>query len=180
MNLTLSIPLAGRIRYHVFAGFCLWDFMCERLMILRFLAVYRIWTINIHVSGRLVQEVRLNIAYCRFCSIWNGRKQLGLSIEKTALDRGNGTGAVHRDLELLGITGYIPAIRLHFTAWTAISPRGNIFLCYPAFFRRHLRGNTPEYLCMMRKRKIWAEDMISQPIWYLWQQVQILTLLFLY
>ena len=26
--------------------------------------------------------------------------------------------------------------------------------CYPAFFRRYLRGNTPEYLHMMRKRKI--------------------------
>ena len=29
--------------------------------------------------------------------------------------------------------------------------------CYPAFYRGHLRVNTPEYLCMMRKRKIWAE-----------------------
>ena len=29
--------------------------------------------------------------------------------------------------------------------------------CYPAFYRGHLRVNTPEYLCMMGKRKIWAE-----------------------
>ena len=29
--------------------------------------------------------------------------------------------------------------------------------CYPAFYRGHLRINTPEYLYMMRKRKIWAE-----------------------
>ena len=29
--------------------------------------------------------------------------------------------------------------------------------CYPAFYRGHLRVNTPEYLCMMKKRKIWAE-----------------------
>ena len=39
------------------------------------------------------------------------QKQLGLSMEKVALDRGYDTGAVHRGLELLGITGYIPAIR---------------------------------------------------------------------
>ena len=29
--------------------------------------------------------------------------------------------------------------------------------CYPAFYRGHSRVNTPEYLCMMKKRKIWAE-----------------------
>ena len=29
--------------------------------------------------------------------------------------------------------------------------------CYPAFYRGHVGGNTPEYLCMMRKRKIWVE-----------------------
>ena len=39
------------------------------------------------------------------------KKQLGLSMEKVALDRGYDTGAVHRGLELFGITGYIPAIR---------------------------------------------------------------------
>ena len=33
-----------------------------------------------------------------------------LLIQKLALDRGYDTGAVHRGLELLGITGYIPAI----------------------------------------------------------------------
>ena len=29
--------------------------------------------------------------------------------------------------------------------------------CYPAFYKGHLRVNTPEYLYMMRKPKIWAE-----------------------
>ena len=48
--------------------------------------------------------------------------------------------------------------------------------CYPAFYRGHLRVNTPEYLYMMRKRKIWAENIISQPIFRLCQQVQSLTL----
>ena len=31
------------------------------------------------------------------------QKQLGLSLEKVALDKGYDTGSVHRDLELLGI-----------------------------------------------------------------------------
>ena len=32
-------------------------------------------------------------------------------MQNIALDRGYDTGAVHRGLELLGITGYIPAIQ---------------------------------------------------------------------
>ena len=36
------------------------------------------------------------------------QKQLGLSMEKVALDRGYDTGAVHRGLELLGNYGSIP------------------------------------------------------------------------
>ena len=32
-------------------------------------------------------------------------------MSRLALDRGYETGAVHRGLELLGITGYIPAIQ---------------------------------------------------------------------
>ena len=136
-------------------------------------------------------------------------------MEKVALDRGYDTGAVHRGLELLGITGYIPAIRfpndpskygfsydpqqdtficpmgqslpyhrLNCNKSTGkylrcyqvqgdvcqkCTPRKTCFdttgvrrrilasSCYPAFYRGHLRVNTPEYLCMMRKRKIWAE-----------------------
>ena len=39
------------------------------------------------------------------------KKRLGLAIEKVALDRGYDAGAVHRGLELLGITSYIPIIR---------------------------------------------------------------------
>ena len=38
------------------------------------------------------------------------QKLLNLPIRKLALDRGYDTGAIHRGLELLGITGYIPAI----------------------------------------------------------------------
>ena len=37
--------------------------------------------------------------------------QNGVPMQSIALDRGYDTGAVHRGLELLGITGYIPAIR---------------------------------------------------------------------
>ena len=136
-------------------------------------------------------------------------------MEKVALDRGYDTGAVHRGLELLGITGYISAIRfpndpskygfsydpqqdtficpmgqslvyhrlncnksagkyLHCyqvqgdvcqkctsrkTCFDTTGVRRRILAssCYPAFYRGHLRVNTPEYLCMMRKRKIWVE-----------------------
>lgn len=37
--------------------------------------------------------------------------QNGIPMQNIALDRGYDTGAVHRGLELLGITGYIPAIQ---------------------------------------------------------------------
>lgn len=37
--------------------------------------------------------------------------KLGVPMRNIALDRGYETGAVHRGLELLGITGYIPAIQ---------------------------------------------------------------------
>ena len=33
--------------------------------------------------------------------------------------------------------------------------------CYPAFFREHQRVGTPEYLSIMRLRKIWAEGSFS-------------------
>ena len=36
--------------------------------------------------------------------------------------------------------------------------------------------NTPEYLHMMRKRKIWAENMISQPIFHVYQQLHGITI----
>ena len=143
------------------------------------------------------------------------QKQLGLSMDKVALDRGYDTGAVHRGLELLDITGYIPAIRFPNAPSKygfSYDPKQDAFICpmgqpleyhrlncnkstgkylrcyqvqgdicknctsregcfdttgarrrilasscYPAFYRGHLRVNTPEYLHMMRKRKIWAE-----------------------
>ena len=144
---------------------------------------------------------------------------LGVPMKRLALDRGYETGAVHRGLELLGITGYIPAIqfsnppekygfsydpqqdaficpegvpltyhRLNCNQSTGkylrcyqvegntcmrCPKRPNCFdkagvrrrvlasSCYPAFFRGHQRVGTPEYLSMMRLRKIWAEGSFS-------------------
>ena len=144
---------------------------------------------------------------------------LGIPMSRLALDRGYETGAVHRGLELLGITGYIPAIqfsnppekygfsydpqldaficpegvpltyhRLNCSKSTGKYLRcyqveGNVCMhcpkrpscfdkagirrrvlassCYPAFFRGHQRVGTPEYLTMMRLRKIWAEGSFS-------------------
>lgn len=137
---------------------------------------------------------------------------LGIPMSRLALDRGYETGAVHRGLELLGITGYIPAIqfsnppekygfsydpqldaficpegvpltyhRLNCSKSTGkylrcyqvegdacmrcpkrpgcfdkagIRRRVLASSCYPAFFRGHQRVETPEYLAMMRLRKI--------------------------
>ena len=144
---------------------------------------------------------------------------LGIPMSRLALDRGYETGAVHRGLELLGITGYIPAIqfsnppekygfsydpqldaficpegvpltyhRLNCSKSTGkylrcyqvegdacmrcpkqpscfdkagIRRRVLASSCYPAFFRGHQRVGTPEYLAMMRLRKIWAEGSFS-------------------
>ena len=144
---------------------------------------------------------------------------LGIPMSRLALDRGYETGAVHRGLELLGITGYIPAIqfsnppekygfsydpqldaficpegvpltyhRLNCSKSTGkylrcyqvevdfymrcpkrsscfdkaeIRRRVLVSSCYPAFFRGHQRVGTPEYLSMMRLRKIWAEGSFS-------------------
>ena len=144
---------------------------------------------------------------------------LGIPMSRLALDRGYETGAVHRGSELLGITGYIPAIqfsnppekyefsynpqldaficpegvpltyhRLNCSKSTGKYLRcyqveGDVCMhcpkrpscfdkagirrrvlassCYPAFFRGHQRVGTPEYLAMMRLRKIWAEGSFS-------------------
>jgi len=144
---------------------------------------------------------------------------LGIPMSRLALDRGYETGAVHWGLELLGITGYIPAIqfsnppekygfsynpqldaficpegvpltyhRLNCSKSTGKYLRcyqveGDVCMhcpkrpscfdkagirrrvlassCYPAFFRGHQRVGTPEYLTMMRLRKIWAEGSFS-------------------
>ena len=144
---------------------------------------------------------------------------LGVPMKQIALDRGYETGAVHRGLELLGITGYIPTIqfsnppekygfsydpqldaficpegvpltyhRLNCSKSTGkylrcyqvegdacmhcpkrpgcfdkagIRRRVLASSCYPAFFRGHQRVGTPEYLAMMRLRKIWAEGSFS-------------------
>ncbi len=144
---------------------------------------------------------------------------LGIPMSRLALDRGYETGAVHRGLELLGITGYIPAIqfsnppekygfsydpqldaficpegvplayhRLNCSKSTGKYLRcyqveGDVCMhcpkrpscfdkagirrrvlassCYPAFFRGHQRVGTPEYLAIMRLRKIWAEGSFS-------------------
>ena len=144
---------------------------------------------------------------------------LGVPMNRLALDRGYETGAVHRGLELLGITGYIPAIRFSNSPEKygfSYDPQRDAFICpegvpltyhrlncnkstgkylrcyqvesdacmhcpkrpdcfdkvgtrrrvlasscYPAFFRGHQRVGTPEYLSMMRLRKIWAEGSFS-------------------
>lgn len=144
---------------------------------------------------------------------------LGIPMSRLALDRGYETGAVHRGLELLCITGYILAIqfsnppekygfsydpqldaficpkgvpltyhRLNCSKSTGKYLRcyqveGDVCMhcpkrpscfdkagirrrvlassCYPAFFRGHQRVGTPEYLAMMRLRKIWAEGSFS-------------------
>ena len=144
---------------------------------------------------------------------------LGIPMSRLALDRGYETGAVHRGLELLCITGYIPTIqfsnppekygfsydpqldaficpkgvpltyhRLNCSKSTGKYLRcyqveGDVCMhcpkrpscfdkagirrrvlassCYPAFFRGHQRVGTPEYLAMMRLRKIWAEGSFS-------------------
>ena len=144
---------------------------------------------------------------------------LGIPMSRLALDRGYETGAVHRGLELLCITGYIPATqfsnppekygfsydpqldaficpkgvpltyhRLNCSKSTGKYLRcyqveGDVCMhcpkrpscfdkagirrrvlassCYPAFFRGHQRVGTPEYLAMMRLRKIWAEGSFS-------------------
>lgn len=145
--------------------------------------------------------------------------EAGVPMEKIALDRGYDTDAVHRGLELLGITGYIPAIRFPNSPEkygfsyvpdqdAFICPEGNPLTyhrlncnqstgkylrcyqasqqvcrvchrradcfetsgvrrrilassCYPAFYRGHSRVGTPEYMSMMRLRKIWAEGSFS-------------------
>ena len=144
---------------------------------------------------------------------------LGIPMSRLALDRGYETGAVHRGLELLGITGYIPAIQFSNPPEKygfSYDPQLDVFICpegvpltyhrlncskstgkylrcyqvegdvcmhcpkrpscfdkagirrrvlasscYPAFFRGHQRVGTPEYLSMMRLRKIWAEGSFS-------------------
>ena len=145
--------------------------------------------------------------------------KIGVPMNRLALDRGYDTGAVHRGLELLGVTGYIPAIqfpnapekygfsydpqrdaficpegvgltyhRLNCNQSTGkylrcyqieddackhCSERSRCFdkagirrrvlasSCYPAFYRGHQRVGTPEFLSMMRLRKIWAEGSFS-------------------
>ena len=144
---------------------------------------------------------------------------LGVPMNRLALDRGYETGAVHRGLELLGIIGYIPAIQFSNPPEKYgfyYNPQQDAFLCpegvsltyhrlncnqstgkylrcyqvdgnackdcpkrptcfdkagirrrilasscYPAFYRGHQRVGTPEFLSMMRLRKIWAEGSFS-------------------
>ena len=144
---------------------------------------------------------------------------LGVPMKQIALDRGYETGAVHRGLELLGITGYIPAIQFNnppekygfsynLQQDTFICPEGvpltyhrlncnkstGKYLrcyqvngdrcmrcpkrpdcfdkagvrrrilassCYPAFYRGHQRVGSPEFMAMMRLRRIWAEGSFS-------------------
>ena len=145
--------------------------------------------------------------------------KLGVPMNRLALDRGYDTGAVHRGLELLGVTGYIPEIQFPNAPGKygfSYDPQRDAFICpegvgltyhrlncnqstgkylrcyqieddackhcvkrpscfdkagirrrvlasscYPAFYRGHQRVGTPEFLSMMRLRKIWAEGSFS-------------------
>ena len=143
------------------------------------------------------------------------QSNLGIPMKQISLDRGYETGAVQRGLELLGITGYIPAIQFSNPPEKygfIYDPQKDAFICpegvsltyhrlncnkstgkylrcyqvdgkqclhclnrpecfdksgvrrrilasscYPAFYRGHQRVGSPEFLSMMRLRKIWAE-----------------------
>lgn len=81
------------------------------------------------------------------------KKQFGLSMEKAGLDRGYDAGAVHRGLELLGITGYIPTIRVpnDLSKCTfSYDPQQDTFICPmgQSLVYRHLNCNksTGKYL----------------------------------
>ena len=81
------------------------------------------------------------------------QKAYDLTIGKLALDRGYDTGAVHRGLELLGITGYIPAIDFpnspHKYGFT-YDPDNDSFICpmgKPLVFSRlNCNKSTGKYL----------------------------------
>lgn len=79
--------------------------------------------------------------------------KLGVPMKNIALDRGYETGAVHRGLELLGITGYIPAIRFSNPpekyGFTYV-PERDVFICPKGmpltYHRLNCNKSTGKYL----------------------------------
>ena len=79
--------------------------------------------------------------------------QSGIPMERIALDRGYDTGAVHRGLELLGITGYIPAIQFPNTPEKygfTYNPQQDAFVCPEGklltYHRLNCNQSTGKYL----------------------------------
>ena len=79
--------------------------------------------------------------------------QSGIPMERIALDRGYDTGAVHRGLELLGITGYIPAIQFPNTPEKygfTYNPQEDAFVCPEGklltYHRLNCNQSTGKYL----------------------------------
>ena len=114
---------------------------------------------GIKSERRLVEEVQVNIAYRWFCGldlsdnvpehslfshylaqmtvdtlehIKRIKMDTGLTIESLALDAGYDVGAVHRGLEVLGITGYVSRREFHNAAMRkgfAYLPENDCFTC---------------------------------------------------
>ncbi len=79
--------------------------------------------------------------------------QAGIPMKRIALDRGYDTGAVHRGLELLGITGYIPAIQFSNTPEKygfSYVPEKDAFICPEGnlltYHRLNCNKSTGKYL----------------------------------
>lgn len=77
----------------------------------------------------------------------------GVPMSRIALDRGYDTGAVHRGLELLGITGYIPAIQFPNSPEKfgfSYSPEQDAFICPEGklltYHRLNCNKSTGKYL----------------------------------
>lgn len=74
-------------------------------------------------------------------------------MKRLALDRGYETGAVHRGLELLGITGYIPAIQFSNPPEKygfSYDPQQDVFICPEGvpltYHRLNCNKSTGKYL----------------------------------
>ena len=89
--------------------------------------------------------------------------QNGVPMQNIALDRGYDTGAVHRGLELLGITGYIPAIQF------SNSPEkyGFVYLPQEDAFWNSQENRTPMSKTLSGKRVISEASPFDQ-----WREVQ--------
>lgn len=79
--------------------------------------------------------------------------QSGIPMERIAMDRGYDTGAIHRGLELLGITGYIPAIQFPNTPEKygfTYNPQEDAFVCPEGklltYHRLNCNQSTGKYL----------------------------------